>query len=105
MRWMRGWLRSAVLVRSRGCSRTPPRPHGSVNTNEKENQGEDDAAQTANVIKEKRNENQSDQRLRRRPGEGPALLHRNTGLYQEGRFQPGAISLADRGLVRGARWH
>src|SRR5436190_8261445 len=25
-----------VLVRSRGCSRTPPRPHGSVNTNEKE---------------------------------------------------------------------
>src|SRR5213593_1713209 len=24
-----------VLVRSRGCSRTPPRPHGSVNTNEK----------------------------------------------------------------------
>src|SRR3989449_1507858 len=25
-----------VLVRSRGCSRTPSRPHGSVNTNEKE---------------------------------------------------------------------
>src|SRR5256884_7896535 len=25
-----------VLVRSRGCSRTPPRPHGSVNTNENE---------------------------------------------------------------------
>src|SRR5207248_2876084 len=25
-----------VLVRSRGCSRTPPRPHASVNTNEKE---------------------------------------------------------------------
>lgn len=25
----------SVLVRSRGCSRTPPRPHGSVNTNEK----------------------------------------------------------------------
>src|SRR5208283_2501458 len=25
-----------VLVRSRGCSRTPPRPDGSVNTNEKE---------------------------------------------------------------------
>src|SRR5437588_1094928 len=25
-----------VLVRSRRCSRTPPRPHGSVNTNEKE---------------------------------------------------------------------
>src|SRR5690349_9516013 len=26
-----------VLVGSRGCSRTPPRPHGSSNTNEKEN--------------------------------------------------------------------
>src|SRR6266566_3648398 len=26
----------SVLVRSRGCSRTPPRPHGSINTNEKE---------------------------------------------------------------------
>src|SRR5579863_9592335 len=25
-----------VLVRSRGCSRTPPRPHGSINTKEKE---------------------------------------------------------------------
>src|ERR1700736_3697153 len=25
-----------VLVGSRGCSRTPPRPHGSVKTNEKE---------------------------------------------------------------------
>src|SRR5260370_21999997 len=26
----------SVLVRSRGCSRTPPRPDGSINTNEKE---------------------------------------------------------------------
>src|SRR5437899_6080725 len=26
----------SVLVRSRRCSRTPPRPHGSINTNEKE---------------------------------------------------------------------
>src|SRR5260370_14092849 len=25
-----------VLVRSRGCSRTPPRPHGSIHTTEKE---------------------------------------------------------------------
>src|SRR5215468_11070732 len=31
----RGPFRS-VLVRSRRCSRTPPRPHGSVNTSEKE---------------------------------------------------------------------
>src|SRR6202165_467002 len=78
-----------VLVRSRGCSRTPPRPdesrpHGankteSINTNEKEDQGEDDAAQTADVTKEKQNENQNDQRLRRRPGEGPALLYGRTG--------------------------
>jgi DNA-binding transcriptional ArsR family regulator len=32
------WLGSfpSVLGRSRGCSRTPPRPHGSINTNEKE---------------------------------------------------------------------
>src|SRR2546429_672342 len=27
-----------VLVRSRGCARTPPRPHGSINTNEKEDE-------------------------------------------------------------------
>src|SRR5215475_6824754 len=26
----------SVLVRSRRCARTPPRPHGSINTNEKE---------------------------------------------------------------------
>src|SRR6202011_2086952 len=37
----------AVLGRPRGCSRTPPRPYGSVNTNEKEDEGEADAAQTA----------------------------------------------------------
>src|SRR5690242_18344743 len=39
----------AVLVRSRRCSRTPPRQHGAVNTNQKEENEEDDAAQTANV--------------------------------------------------------
>ncbi len=68
-------------------------------------QGEDDAAQTANVTKEKRNENQTDQRIRGRPGQGPALLYGGTGLCQEGRFQPGPISLADRGLARGAGRH
>src|SRR5208283_4504635 len=52
-----------VLVRSRRRSRTPPRPHGSINTNEKEDKEEDDAAQTAKVTKEKRNENQSDQHI------------------------------------------
>ena len=50
-------------------------------------QAEDDAAQTANVTKEKRNENQIDQRIRGRPGQGPALLYGGTGLCQEGRFQ------------------
>src|SRR5262245_25232670 len=38
---MPGWLVPAVLVRSRGCSRTPPRPHGSVNTNEKADKEEE----------------------------------------------------------------
>src|SRR5207248_6114079 len=46
-----------VLVRSRRCSRTPPRPHGISQHQRKGRQGEDDAAQTANVTKEKRNEN------------------------------------------------
>src|SRR5205807_9618279 len=95
----------SVLVRSRGCSRTPPRPHGISQHQRKGRQGEDDAAQTANVTKEKRNENQSDQRIRGRPGQGPALLYGGTGLCQEGRFQSGPISLADRGLARGAGRH
>src|SRR6202040_4273163 len=68
-------------------------------------QGEDDAAQTANVTKEKRNENQSDQRIRGRPRQGPALLYGGTGLCEEDRFQSGAISLVDRGLARGAGRH
>src|SRR5436190_9251852 len=68
-------------------------------------QREDDAAQTANVTKEKRNENQSDQRIRGRPGQGPALLYAGTGLCQEGRFLSGPNSLADRGLVRRAGRH
>src|SRR5262245_43989429 len=68
-------------------------------------QGEDDAAQTANVTKEKRNENQSDQRIRGRPGQGPALLYGGTGLCQEDRFQSGPLSLADRSLARGAGRH
>src|SRR5882672_5140004 len=49
-------------------------------------QGEDDAAQTANVTKEKRNENQSDQRIRGRPGQGPTLLYGGVGLCQENRW-------------------
>src|SRR6266704_3206926 len=57
------------------------------------------------VSKEKRNENQSDQRIRGRPGQSPALLYGGTGLCQEGRFQPRPISLADRGLARGTERH
>src|SRR6266581_5091259 len=68
-------------------------------------QGEDDAAQTANLTKEKRNENQGDQRIRGRPEQGPAFLYGGTGLCQEDRFQSGPISLADRGLARGAGRH
>src|ERR1035441_8785146 len=68
-------------------------------------QGADDADQTANVTKEKRNENQIDQRIRGRTGQGPALLYGGTGLCQESRFQSGPISLADRGLARGAGGH
>src|SRR5205814_2172801 len=67
----------------------------------KENK-EEDAAENAKVRKEKQNENQSDQHIRGRPGEGPALLYRSIGLCQEERFEPGPISLADRGLARGA---
>src|ERR1700755_3623348 len=68
-------------------------------------QGEDDAAQTADVTKEKRNEDQSDQRIRGRPRQGSAFLYGGTGLRQEDRFQSGPISLADRGLARGAGGH
>src|SRR5208283_1580077 len=71
----------------------------------KRRQRENDAAQTAKDTKEKRSENQVDQRIRGRPGQGPALLYGRTGLCQEGRFQPGPISLADRGLARRAGRH
>src|SRR5882762_9059316 len=71
----------------------------------KRRQGEDDAAQTANVTEEKRNENQNDQRIRGRPGRGPALLYGGTGLCQEDRFQPGSISLVDGCLARGPGRH
>src|ERR1700734_102524 len=53
----------------------------------------------------KRNENQSDQLIRRRPGQGSALLYGGTGFCQEVRFQQWPISLADRGLARGAGGH
>src|SRR5271163_1591021 len=104
---MRGWHSSAASGRltwmlSNGTSTAwiilnQPQPKG--------RRGKDDAAQTANVAKEKRNENQSDQPIRGRSGQGSALLHGGTGLCQEGRFQSGPISMADRGLARGAGRH
>src|SRR6266536_1220484 len=100
---MPGWLRSVgsgplTWMLSNATSTAWINQH-----QRKGRQGEDDAAQTANVTKEKRNENQTDQRIRRRPGQGPALLYGGTGLCQEGRCQAGPISLADRGPARGAR--
>src|SRR6202030_77988 len=71
----------------------------------KRRQAEVDAAQTANVIKEKRNENQSDQRTRGRPGEGPALLYGGARVQKEDGLFARAISLADGGLARGAGRH
>src|ERR1700730_7210649 len=62
-------------------------------------------SQTANVIKEKRNENQSDQPIRGRPKQGPALLYGGTEPCQEDRFQSGSVSVAARGLARGAGRH
>src|SRR5271154_4758768 len=67
----------------------------------KKRQAECDAAQTANVTKEKRNENQIDQCVRRRSGEGSALLYRSAGVREEGRLQPGAVPVAHGGLGRG----
>src|SRR5881628_2113325 len=102
---MPGWLRSVgsgplTWMLSNGTSTTWIRKH-----QRRGRQGEDDAAQTASVTKEKKNENQNDQRICGRPGQSPALLYAGTGLCQEGRFQSGPISLADRGLARGAERH
>src|SRR5438046_9874559 len=102
---MPGWLRSAgsgplTWMLSNATSTGWISQH-----QRKGREGEDDAAQTAVVTKEKRNENQSDQRIRGRPEQGPALLYGGTGLCQEDRFQPGPLSLADGGLARGADRH
>src|SRR5580698_4227237 len=50
--------------------------------------------------KEKQNEDQSHQHLRRQSGQSPALLHGSSRLHKEGRLQPGTISLAHGGAVR-----
>src|SRR5712691_7107266 len=76
-----------------------------INQHQRKRRQKEDAAQTANVTKEERNENQTDQRVRRRPGEGPALLYRSARLREEDRLQPGAVSLAHSGLTRGPGGH
>src|ERR1700758_1978518 len=102
---MPGWLRSAG---SGPLTWTPSNATSTAWISQHRRKGRreaNDSARTASVTKEKRNENQSDQRLRGRPGQGPALLYGGTGLCQEDRFQSGPISLADRGLARGAGGH
>src|SRR6185437_15048612 len=94
---------SPVLVRSRGCSGTAPRPHGRIIANEK--QDREKTTRLKPRARQRRNENQSDQRIRGRSGQGPALLYGGTWLCQEDRLQSGPISLADRGFARGARRH
>src|SRR5260370_6144894 len=106
---MPGWLRSAgcgpLMWMLSNDTSTAWITWNNRQRKRKGRQRKNDAAQTANDTKEKRNENQSDQRIRGRPGQGPALLYGGTGLCQEDRFQSGAISLADRGLARGAGRH
>src|SRR5579862_1179888 len=63
------------------------------------------AAPTARMRKEIQDENQGNELVRGRPGKGPAFLYRRLGFCQEDRFQPGSISLADRGLARRAGGH
>src|SRR5215467_13375117 len=84
---------SSVLVRSHRGSPTRPRPRGAGKTLEKEYEGEA-APKPPACEGRKQNENQSDESLRGRPGEGPAVLHRSTGLRQEDGFQSGPVSLA-----------
>src|SRR5580704_18399793 len=63
--WISFHLRKAVYRKARQRKRRPRR---------------DNAAHTAQITKEKRNENQIDQRLRGRPKQGSELLYRRIGL-------------------------
>ena len=49
-----------------------------------------------NVTGGNRREDQNHQHLRERPGESAALLHRRSGLREEGGFHPRAVPVADR---------
>src|ERR1700738_5274594 len=102
---MPGWLRSAGSGPLTWMLSNATSTAWNSQRQRKGRRGEDDAAQTANFTKEKRNENYNDQRILRRPGQGPALLYGGAVFCQENRFQPGPLSLADRGLARGAGRH
>src|ERR1700739_1068670 len=84
--------------------RTKTCPWGPGNQRERKGR-RSDAAAHANLTMGGTDEDQTDQRVRRRPGEGPALLYRCDGLREEDRLQPGAVSLAHGGLSRGAGRH
>src|SRR5215831_1279803 len=69
---------------------TPTRPiRPRIGQPQRKRNQEDVAAQTVNPTKEKRNENQSDHRVRGRSGQSLALLYRGARPYEEGRFQSG----------------
>src|SRR5436190_2023290 len=52
--------------------------------------------------KERRREDQGDESIRRRSGEGPSFLRGQAGLREEERLQPGRLPLVDGRLARGA---
>src|ERR1700730_2025251 len=92
---------SPLLVRSRRCSRTPPRPHGSRSINTNENENKEKTARPKPRTRERSKEMKikltsvyvNDQ------GESPALLYRGARLREEDRLRPGALSLAHGGLT------
>src|ERR1700758_4646216 len=102
---MIGWISSAGSGRVTSMLLNATSTAGNHQPQRKAKQIEGAAAQTANLTKEKSNENQTDQRIRRRPRQGPALLYRRPRLCQEGRFPSGPVSLADRRLARRAGRH
>src|ERR1700737_1446014 len=53
----------------------------------------------------KANEDQLDHHLRRRPGEGLALLHPGGRLREKGGRFARWVSVAHRGVARRPRWH
>src|ERR1700678_4334747 len=92
---------STTASRKRGC---PGRRRGAGSSTNKK--GDVATRQRPRIQPcEGTDENQTDKRVRRRPGESPALLYRGTGLREEERLQQRAVSLANRGFARGAGRH